>query len=46
MAGAAWWDSHFLSLDYGFGKSSAFGSSSCPQLGADTLVSDVLREEF
>jgi len=23
MAGAAWWDSHFLTLDYGFGKSSA-----------------------
>ncbi len=23
MVGAQWWDSHFLSLDYGFGKSSA-----------------------
>ena len=23
MVGAAWWDSHFLSLDHGFGKSSA-----------------------
>ncbi|HEX7425155.1 MAG TPA: hypothetical protein VF311_14905 [Terriglobales bacterium] len=23
MVGAAWWDSHFLTLDYGFGKSSA-----------------------
>ena len=23
MAGAAWWDSHFLTLDHGFGKSSA-----------------------
>jgi hypothetical protein len=23
MVGAQWWDAHFLSLDYGFGKSSA-----------------------
>jgi hypothetical protein len=23
LVGAQWWDSHFLSLDYGFGKSSA-----------------------
>jgi hypothetical protein len=23
MVGAQWWDAHFLSLDYGFGKSTA-----------------------